>query len=79
MFSTIQSALQGINSNKLSMTKHANRISTAGQPISSNSDKNISLPEEIVGLMQSQRGIEAEAAVIRTADEMLGTLIDTFA
>lgn len=38
-----------------------------------------SLPRDTVELITSQRSFEANVAVIRTADQMLGTLVDTFA
>ncbi len=40
---------------------------------------NTELPREMVSLMTSQRAFEANAAVIRTQDEMVGTLLDDLA
>ncbi len=39
----------------------------------------VELAEPLVGLMQNRRQAQAAAQVIKTADETLGTLIDTMA
>ena len=53
-----------------------------GQPAAStrvDSNRPVNLVDSMVALQQAQREVEAGAAVIDTADEMLGTLIDTHA
>ncbi len=79
MIPAIQSALQGMNRNQLTMEQHAHRISRAGETGLSPESPTVSLPEEMVGMMVAQRGFEANIPVIRAADEMLGTLIDILA
>lgn len=37
---------------------------------------NVDLAGEMVGMIEAQRGFEANVKVIKTADEMLGTLLD---
>jgi hypothetical protein len=81
MISAINSALQGLQQNQKSFGQHADRISRWGSqdPTTTPPDEMINLQEELVGVLQSRRGYEANLPVIRAADEMLGTLLDTFA
>ncbi len=79
MISAIQSALQGMQRNQQSMTEHSHRIANFSNSGSSSESPPVSLPEEMVGMMVSQRGFEANIPVIRAADEMLGSLIDILA
>lgn len=79
MLSVTQSALQGINYNKQSFYKHAERISVSGQTTTDNKSDNAFLPEEMVGMIEAQRGVEANAALLRIADRTLGSLIDVLA
>lgn len=37
---------------------------------------NVNIAEEMVGMMVAQRSFEANVKAIKTADEMLGTLLD---
>ena len=37
------------------------------------------LPEKLIEMTRSQRGVEASTASIRAADEMVGTLLDILA
>ena len=37
------------------------------------------LPESLVGILTARRGYEANATVLKSADELLGTLIDELA
>ncbi len=39
----------------------------------------VDLAREMVGLTTSRRGYEANLAVVRAADDMLGTLLDALA
>lgn len=70
------------------MFSHA--ISTAAQGMQTNVQRMAAVPyqfadpdfgpvDAIVELKQSELGVKANAAVIRTADEMFGTLIDVIA
>lgn len=43
------------------------------------SNRPVNLVDNLVALQQAQREVEAGAAIIDTADEVLGTLIDTHA
>lgn len=61
------------------MSRHAHNISQYGDPQATGEAGNISLPEEMVGMMVSQRSFEANIPVMRAADEMLGHLIDILA
>lgn len=79
MIQAAQSALQGMNRNQNSMVQHSNRISSIGSTDDSGNQLPVVIHEEMVGMMVSQRGFEANVSVIRTADEMLGTLIDILA
>ncbi len=64
-------AIYGIQANLRRLDDAANRI--AGQP--SDSD----LAADLVDLKTAKNVISANAKVIKTADELLGTLLDTFA
>jgi len=79
MISAMGSALQGIQKNLDSFAGHSRKISSFGNPDSSPENPPVSIPEEMVGMMISGRGVEANIAVLRKSDEMLGTLIDTLA
>lgn len=79
MLPAINSALQGLAMNQRSLSGHAHRISRWGTDEAATGSESIDLQEELVGVMTSRRGYEANLAVLRTSDEMLGTLIDTFA
>lgn len=53
-----------------------------GQPAAStrvDSNRPVNLVDNLVSLQQAQREVEAGAAMIDTANEVLGTLIDTHA
>lgn len=53
-----------------------------GQPAATvqvDSNRPVNLVDSLVDLQQAQREVEAGAAMIDTADEVLGTLIDTHA
>lgn len=53
-----------------------------GQPAAStpvDSNRPVNLVDSLVSMQQAQREVEAGAAIIDTADEVLGTLIDTHA
>jgi hypothetical protein len=72
MFHAVQaSALQGLHMNQRAFERHADAISRCGDPAGPGL-----LPEDVVGLLVSERGYEANLAVLARTDDMLGTLID---
>lgn len=78
---TLAAGLQGVQQGISGMQDAAGRIARAGtataQPgEASQASDNGSLAESIIDLRINQRGVEASTAVVRTADEMLGTLLD---
>ncbi len=64
-------AIYGIQANLQRLDDAANRI--ASQPSDS------SLAADLVDLKTAKRSIAANAQVIKSTDELLGTLLDTFA
>lgn len=65
--------------NQAQFLKSAQNISRWGATAEGEAGAPVSLEKEIVGTITSQRGYEANLAVVRAADEMLGSLLDTFA
>jgi flagellar basal-body rod protein FlgC len=43
------------------------------------SDEGVDVPEELVGMMSSERAIQANVAVMRSSDQTLGVLLDIHA
>ena len=68
------SALSGLQWNQRSFQRHADQISRVG----TTPDAELR-PENIAGLMTAERGYEANLAVLRRADDMLGSLLDVLA
>ncbi len=66
----ISSSLYGIQNAYKKINKSAENIANS---------KLENLPEDMVNLMEGQREVEANLKVIKTNDELLGTIIDTFA
>ncbi len=75
----LNQALIGMSLNLRRFEGHADRISRWGTTGSRVGEAPIQLHEEVVGMMTARHGYEANLAVARTADEMLGTLIDVLA
>lgn len=74
----LQTGLQGVKTGLEGAEKAASEIVRAGTvdgPAGANSD----VVEPIVELRLYERSIEASAQVVKTADEVLGTLLDTLA
>ncbi len=69
----LSSALAGMQSNQRAFARHAERVAAVGTGPPA---PDVSLEDELVGVMQARRGYEANLAVARAADDMLGTLID---
>lgn len=74
----IASALGGMQRSQDALARHAHRIANAGGRGSSDAPA-IDLHEEMAGVLVSRRGWEANAAVLRAADDMVGTLVDMLA
>jgi flagellar basal body rod protein FlgG len=55
------------------MVGAASRIAQVSVP-----ESNVDLVKELVDLQQAKLQVKASAAVVRTANETIGTLIDTF-
>ena len=72
----LSSALSGLQANQRALARHAERIASAG---ADPPPADLSLEDEMVGVMQARRGYEANLAVVRAADDMLGSLIDVLA
>jgi hypothetical protein len=82
LVSALHHALHGLRLNEERFVRHADRIARLGAL-----ETGPEGPEEaagdvvggMVGLKIASLGYRANLAVVRTADEMLGTLIDTLA
>lgn len=72
-------ALQGLQTNQKNFLNSANRISRWGTQPEGGRSGEISLEREMVGMMESRRGYEANLQVVKNADEMLGSLLDILA
>lgn len=68
------SGLLAIQRGQDSAARAADRIAKAGT--TAESDPNADLTRGAVGLMQGEHLVEAGAKVLKTADEILGTLFD---
>ncbi len=66
----VSSSLYGIQNAYKKINKSAENIAL---------NKLENLPEDMVNLMTGQREVEANLKVIKTNDELLGTIIDIFA
>ncbi len=77
--SAISSGLAGIKTGLAIVNKSAQDIATAPVRAQEGEVDTADLAESIVGLQAGENQIEASAKVVETADEMLGTLIDTTA
>lgn len=74
----INAALGGLQRNQAAFSRHADRIASWGLEGAAPAG-DLSLPQEVVGLLAARRGLEANLPVLRAADEMLGTLVDLLA
>lgn len=77
--SILNSALQGMQNGSTQVLNSARKITSTGTTVGSGSGTESSLAPDMVGLKSGQFLYEANLHVARTADEMLGTLIDTLA
>ncbi len=67
----LNAGLAGLHANIERLERGAEHVARAGV-----SD---ALPDHLVDMLTSQRGVEASARVVKTADEMIGTLLDVLA
>jgi flagellar hook protein FlgE len=82
---TLQAGLSGINQGLDGVQKAATDIAGSGQVQDnsevtgqlSSSQATVSLEESLVELMASENEVAASVQAVTTADEILGTLIDT--
>jgi flagellar basal body rod protein FlgC len=74
----VTTALAGMQRNQDSFARHAHRIANAGGHGATGTAE-IDTHKEMAGVLTSRRGWEANAAVLRAADEMVGTLVDMLA
>lgn len=65
-----QQAAQNIAETTTQPREQSNNVERAG------SDERPSLEESIVELKTSERQVEASAQVVKTADDLLGTIVD---
>jgi hypothetical protein len=70
-----ESALGGIQTGLRKLNKAANEVATA--PV--RRTEPTELVDPLVDALEAQRALEASAKVLQRTDEMLGTLLDTFA
>lgn len=75
--SILQAGLQGVSSGIDQFGRASGQIAAASN--SSASTANNSVVESLVEVKQAQRTVEASAAVIKIADETLGSLLDELA
>ncbi|AEP31641.1 hypothetical protein [Brumicola nitratireducens] len=74
--SALYSGVQGYNQGAEQVKKAAVDLSSANNP---DREKPININQSAVELISGNLQAEASARVIKTADETLGTIIDTFA
>ena len=77
--SILQTGLQGVQKGVAGAEKAALDIVRSGTDSSVDSVGSNDVTESIVDLQLYERSIEASAQVVKTADEVLGSLLDTFA
>ena len=73
--SVMQTGLQGMQNSQAEILKSADQIVRAGT-IDKDSNAVIDFAEPIVNMKIEQRVFDASAKIVKTADEMLGTLMD---
>jgi flagellar basal body rod protein FlgG len=69
----LNAGLAGIERGATQMVGAASRIAQVSLP-----EANVDLVKELVDMQQAKLQVKASAAVVRTANETIGTLIDTF-
>lgn len=76
--SVLNTGIQGVQTGVRGMEQAAQEIVQAGSSNSTNSGAG-DFVEPIMDLKLYENSVEASAKVIKTADEMIGTLLDTMA
>jgi len=71
MTQILTNAVYGLHKNTEKLQKAAHNIANVANP-----NENVQLDKELVETMVAEHGYKANAAVIRTEDEMMGELID---
>lgn len=74
--SGLNSALNGIQKGYNNLHKHADYIASADMLSDENSE---TLPESLVGLKSAELQVKASMQVIKSVDDMIGTLLDVTA
>jgi hypothetical protein len=69
MLSTLAQAASGLQSGFDRLHRAADRVARSGVPE----------PGDVVDLMRARHEVSAGAAVVRTSDDMIGTLLDVLA
>jgi flagellar basal body rod protein FlgG len=75
--SILQAGLQGVHSGIDQFGRASGQIATASN--SSSSTTNNSIVDNLVDVKQAQRTVETSVAVIKVADEVLGSLLNELA
>lgn len=75
--SILQAGLQGVQGGLDQFGRAAGQIASASNSSSSANSNNVI--DSLVEVKQAQRTVQASAAVIKVADETLGSLIDALA
>ena len=73
--SALNSALSGLQSSKAGIVKNAQDIASVGTDKSSN----VNLTASLIDLKINERSFEANAKVISTVDDTIGSLLDVIA
>lgn len=82
MIDAISSAVSGLRSSSSQFDKAAQRVTQATMPTAGDTSETKGmddLPAAIVDTKLSALSFKANAAVLKTADKMAGTLLDTIA
>ena len=72
--SGVRDALGGVQASLKKLNRAANEIATAAVRRTEPTE----LVDPLVDALEAQRALEASAKVLQRADEVLGTLLDTF-
>lgn len=75
--SVLAAGVQGMQTGLNQTQRAALDIARAGTVVPESNETPVDITEALVNLKLGERQVEASAAVIRTADDILGTLIDT--
>jgi len=72
--SAFSSSLYGLQQARSGIVKNAQDIASVAKP-----DSNVNLTESLVDLKINERAFEANAKVLSTVDDTIGTLLDVIA